>query len=84
MNSLHNLHEWSLELPHASQHSSSGRRFTISVGAEIVDSYVTGPYMIVNHLGETHCGNILERTHLPLMEDMTVPVPTFHTKDVIG
>jgi hypothetical protein len=70
----YNLQEWPLEIPHATQCSSFAKRFTINVQAGIVDSYFTGPYMIVNHPGGTHYADFPQRTHLPLMEDVPLNV----------
>jgi hypothetical protein len=51
LNSLHNIHKQALENPDAAQCCSFDQRYSVNIRAGIIDDYLTGPYMIVDHFG---------------------------------
>jgi hypothetical protein len=73
-NSFLNLPEWTLENSNAAQCYLFQQTFRISVWAGIVDSFLIGPYIIVNHHSGIQYADFLERALPLLLVDIAVNV----------
>jgi hypothetical protein len=61
--------QWRIIILLVTCHSSFQHRFSVNVWIGIADGYVTGPYVIQDHLGGVEYADILEETFPLLFEN---------------